>query len=222
MRIHVPEDALSPAPALMALHGYGQPPAAMFRYAREVAPPGTVIVAPEGPQAFYAERWKPEPGQRRVGYGWIADRPRDDAEVRNRVFLGQALGMAAAEHPIDPTRTCVLGYSQGVGVGADFAMHALGRVTGLIGLGGGVPSDGRPALSLWHGRPALWITGTRDRFYPADYNAAVIEALEAAGIDLESAILDLGHDLLDAARERVAAWLAAHWHPTSRNPDSSD
>ena len=210
VRVHIPDDvAEGPAPALMALHGYAQDGEAMFAYAKSVAPAGTIVIAPEGPQAFYAERWRKDVGARRIGYGWIADPDRAAAEARNRDFLGKALDHAAEAHAIDPARTVVLGYSQGVGVAADFAVHARERVGGLIGLAGGVPTANRPALGALEGLPVLWLTGTRDRYYAADYNAKVVERLAASGTDLEAEALDLEHALLDDVAPRVTAWLSA-------------
>ena len=209
VRVHVPDGlAAGPAPALMALHGYAQDGEAMFAYARSVAPPGAIVIAPEGPQAFYAERWRKDVGARRIGYGWIADPDRAAAEARNRAFLGKALDHAAGLHALDPARTIVLGYSQGVGVAADFAVHARERIGGLVGLAGGVPTANRPALGALEGLPVLWLTGTEDRYYAADYNAKVVERLAASGTDLDAAALELGHDLLEPVRTRVADWLA--------------
>jgi len=212
LRLHVPDDLPSgPAPCVMALHGYGQEPEAMFAYARAVAPDGAVVVAPEGPQAFYAERWRDDNvGKRRIGHGWIADRGRrPDAEARNRDLLTQALDLAAEQHTIDPARTFLLGYSQGVGVCADFAVHARERVAGLVGLAGGVPSVNRPSLTTLAGLPMLWVTGSRDRFYTEAYSDEMMSALRAAGIDLASAVYEVGHGVLEPAQEAVAAWLSA-------------
>lgn len=210
VRMHIPDDvADGPAPALMALHGYAQDGEAMFTYARRVAPTGTIVIAPEGPQAFYAERWRKDVGARRIAYGWIADPDRPAAEARNRDFLGKALDHAAASHAIDPARTVVLGYSQGVGVAADFAVHARKRIGGLIGLAGGVPTANRPSLGALEGLPVLWLTGTCDRYYAADYNAKVVERLAAAGAELTAEALDLEHALLDDVAPQVRAWLAA-------------
>jgi predicted esterase len=181
----------------------------MFRYARSVAPPGAVVVAPEGPQAFYAEPWRPDVARRRVGYGWVADRPRDDAEARNRDLLARALDAAQAEHALDAARTCLLAYSQGVGVAADFAVHARERVSGLVGLAGGVPEKARASLAALAGLPVLWISGRRDPYYAPAYNDAVVAAWRAARVDLTTEVLDRGHDVLEPARERVRAWIAA-------------
>lgn len=211
VRMHLPEDLPDgPAPALIALHGYAQDTEAMFAYARSLAPQGAIIIAPEGPQAFYAERWREDVGARRIGYGWIADPNRAEAEARNRGLITKALDLADSQHTLDPERTMILGYSQGVGVAADFAVHERERVGGLVGLAGGVPTANRGALDALAGLPVLWLTGRKDRFYTADYSARVVERLAAASVALDAEALDIGHDLLAAVQPRVAAWLSAH------------
>ncbi len=210
LRMHVPDDlADGPAPCVMAMHGYAQDPEAMFAFAQTVAPPGAVVVAPEGPQAFYAERWRKDVGNRAIAYGWLADPRRPDAEARNRTLLAGALDTAHAVHPLDPARTILLGYSQGVGVAVDFAVHHKRRVAGIVGLAGGVPTHGRQALPTLRGLPVLWLTGLRDRFYTPEYCARMVEQLEAAGTELDAEALDVGHGILPPTEARVAAWIAA-------------
>ncbi|MDA1193975.1 MAG: hypothetical protein O2894_02215 [Planctomycetota bacterium] len=211
LRLTLPRaPAPGPAPVVMALHGHGQDPLAMLAYAESVAPPEALVVAIEGPQAFYAESWRAEVGARKIGYGWIADPRRADAEARNRDLLHRALDEAATRLPLDPARTVILGYSQGVGVAADFCVHARERVGALIGLAGGVPTANRGALDALAGLPVLWLTGRRDRFYTAEYSAHLVLRLSAAGLALDAEILDAGHGVLEPAAERVSAWISAH------------
>ena len=219
VRLHVPRKRPDgPAPAVVAIHGYGQPPEAMFAFARSVAPAGALVVAPEGPSAFYDERWRPEKlVGRRIGYGWIADPRRAEAEARNRDLIDRALEVAAERHPLDPARTFVVGFSQGVGVAADWWAHAPARAAGLAGLAGGVPAANRSALAALARRPVLWISGRTDPLYPPDYVAAVLVALREAGVALDAHDLDAGHDLLDVARPLVRGWLAARSRPTDPN-----
>ena len=181
VRLHVP-DALpqGPAPLLVAVHGYRQPPQAMLDYAISVAPHDAIVLAPEGPSAFYGPRVRERAIGRRVDYGWIADPRRPDSEARNRSLLVGALAHACTRHRVDPARTWLLGFSQGVGVAVDFALHERERIAGVVGLAGGVPPPGRAAL----------------------------DRLTAAGAALETLELDAGHDLLAPAREAVRAWLA--------------
>lgn len=210
LRLHVPRGLpAGPAPAVVALHGYRQPPAAFFDFARSLVPPGVVVVAPEGPAAFYEERWQPQQtGARTVSYGWIADPRRDEAEARNRDLIGNALRLAREHQPLDPARTLLLAYSQGVGVAVDYLVHAPGDAAGLAAVAGGVPVAGRGRLSALAGRPVLWIAGRGDRLYPPAYVRGVLDALRGAGARLETHELDSGHQLLEEARQPLARWLA--------------
>lgn len=211
VRLHLPaQPGSGPVPVLIALHGYAQPAQEMFDYACSVAPAGTIVVAPEGPSSFYTRTRLPDGTRKRgVSHGWIADEPRQPSERRNRELLAGALDLAAEQHPIDPARTWLLGYSQGVGVATDFFVHAPERVAGMVALAGGVPDHGRPALRALAGRPVLWVCGTEDDAYPPLYMDAIVEDLEQAGVALERLVLPTGHAVLEPAREQVTAWLAA-------------
>lgn len=210
VRLHVPEDLpAGPAPAVIAVHGYRQPPDLFFEFVRDLAPPGVVVIAPEGPAAFYEDRWQPQQtGPRRISYGWIADPRREDAEARNRDLIENARRLAAERRVLDPQRTVMVAFSQGVGVAVDYFVHAPDRVAALAAVAGGVPKAGRPRLTALAGRPILWLTGKGDRLYPPTYVDAVFAALREAGVQLETHQLDAGHQLLDEARDLLGTWLA--------------
>ncbi len=211
LRLRMPaEPRDGPAPVLIAVHGYRQPSQRMLDYAVSVAPAGTIVVAPEGPSAFYGPRRSKDTPGRRIDYGWIADPRRPDAEARNRDLIGRALEQAALRQEIDPARTWLLGFSQGVGVAMDFFVHNPNAVAGLVGLAGGVPAHGRTDLAVLAGRPILWVTGTGDLAYPPAYEDALIEDLRRAKVALDAVDLEEAHDLLDPAAGAVRAWLAAH------------
>jgi phospholipase/carboxylesterase len=210
-RIDEPDDLPdAPATVLVAIHGYGQPPEDMLAYARSIAPPGTVVVAPEGPQAFYRRPRAPGGAAKGgVGYGWIADPRRADADVRNDALIAAALDAAAQRRPIRRDAILLLGYSQGAGVATHFALRQPASVAGLVGLAGGVPSAWRDRLAGLSATPVLWISGTRDASYPPDYVAPLRESFRAGGVPLEHLDLDEGHDLLARASPHVRSWLAA-------------
>ncbi|MDJ0974851.1 MAG: hypothetical protein QNJ98_10360 [Planctomycetota bacterium] len=204
------QPAEGPTGALVAVHGYGQPPQSLLAYATLVAPPEVPIVVPEGPSTFY--RRPSSRGSRKggIGHGWIADPDRADTDRRNDALIGAALDLALERFELDPARIWLLGYSQGVGVATHFAASHPDRIAGLVGLAGGVPMAYRPGLSALSGKPVLWVTGTRDPSYPPDYSAAVVEAFEAGGAAIRHEALDADHDLMADARSVVAAWLEAH------------
>lgn len=206
VEVQPPDDGgAGPHPLLLAVHGYGQPPEEMLRYAASVAP-GAVVAAPHGPSAF-ARRG---PGHRRPAFGWIAADPRDPEDARNTAYLAAALDALTARPDVDGARVGLLAFSQGVGVVTHFLATHPGRARCLVGLAGGFAAAYRerllPALA---GVPVLWITGRQDAAYPPAYTDALVEAARAAGVAIEDQALDAGHDLLESARTLVAPWLEA-------------
>lgn len=224
-RLDVPEGAgpATPAsaalPALVALHGYGQDPEAMARYARLVAPAGTVVIAPQGPLSWYVAPDGPGGASAAgVGYGWVADPCRDESDRRNAALLHAVWADAAATLPLDPRRSVVLGFSQGVGVAVAWLLSGAPLRGGLVALAGGVRVPLRPRLAELARLPALWVTGERDRAYPPAYMQALLPVLREAGLALEHVELPAGHALAVPAAGSVRAWLAARERPALPDP----
>ena len=209
MRLLAPrEPGTGPVPALVAVHGYGQPPQSLLAFAALVAPPDMAIVVPEGPSTFYR---RPSPrGSRRggIGHGWIADPDRASTDRRNDEVLGSAIDLAQNRFDLDPARIWLLGYSQGVGVASHFFANHPDRIAGLVGLAGGVPKAHRSGLAALAEKPVLWVTGSRDPSYPPDYCEAVVDAFRAGGAAIDHEVLDADHALLPDAKSVVAEWLA--------------
>lgn len=209
-RARVPPTAGSPAACVLALHGYGQPAEEMEDYALRVAPEHAVVLVPEGPLSFYRK-----PGGAGgaaaggVGHAWIADPRRDEADARNARFLDAVWADAAAVHPLDPARTAVLGYSQGVGVGVHWLIERPGRAAALVALAGGVRVPLRPRLGGLRDLSVLWVTGQHDRAYPRDYATELLRVLAEAGLAVDHRELDVGHGVLEPAEAHVRAFLAA-------------
>ncbi len=216
-RLDLPPD-LPPGPAacVLALHGYGQPPEEMAAYARLVAPPHAVVLAPEGPLSFYREpKAEGGPAAGGVGFAWIADPRREEADARNTRLIEAAWAAAHAEHALDPRRTAVLSFSQGVGVGIHWLLEHPSRAAAVVALAGGVRQPLRPRLSTLRGLSALWVTGRRDHAYVSGYMDALLPALTEAGLDVERLDLPGGHAVLVPAADRVRAWLAARLTPST-------
>src|SRR5437016_12925664 len=62
----------TPAPLLIALHGYGASMRQMMREAHNLAPEEFAIVSLQGPHQHLKEAKEPD-GPRRVGFGWLTD-----------------------------------------------------------------------------------------------------------------------------------------------------
>jgi predicted esterase len=202
-----PVDPEAQAPLLLAVHGYGQPPDALWAFAAPMAPATAWVVVPEGPSTFY-RRPRPQGSSKSgIGHGWVADPARDLTDARNDALLRAAVAGAHAIAPVDPARTWLVAYSQGVGVAVHFALEYPHLVAGIVALAGGIPLAQRPRLERLQGKQVLWITGNRDPSYTPEYSEAVRVALIEAGVELESHVLDAAHDLLAPSAGLVRAWL---------------
>jgi|GEM_PF-6657414 len=199
-----------PAACVLALHGYGQAPEEMAGYARLVAPADAVVLAPEGPLSFYktpqAEGGAAAGG---VAFAWIADPRREESDARNSRLIEAAWAAANTEHPLDPRRTVVVGFSQGVGVGVHWLLEHPSHAAALVALAGGVRMPLRAQLSRLRGLATLWVTGRRDHAYPPAYMDALLPALADAGLDIERLDLPGGHAVPVPAADRVRTWIAA-------------
>lgn len=198
----------APAPCLLAVHGYGQDPDEMFAYACRVAPESAVVLAPEGPLSWY-RRPTGSGGAAAAGvsYGWVADPRRDEADRRNTSFLEAMWSDANARHALDPRRTAVLGFSQGVGVALAWLLDHPTRASHLVALAGGLRVPLRPRLAALGGLRALWVTGADDTAYPRAYAEKLLAELTAAGLVVEPVEFPGGHGVPEPAAERVRAWL---------------
>jgi phospholipase/carboxylesterase len=208
-RAHAPTDASrDPAACVIAVHGYGQDPVEMFDYARRVAPADAVVIAPEGPLSWYRR-----PGGAGgaaaggVGFGWSADPRRDEADQRNSQFLEAVWADANAVRPLDPRRTAVLGFSQGVGVALAWLLEHPERAASFVALAGGLRLPLRPRLHSLQGLSALWVTGSSDAAYPSAYAAELLTALAAAGLDVSHVELPGGHGVPEPGADHVRGWL---------------
>lgn len=204
----VPENA-TPERTVVAVHGYGQSPTTWLDYVCSIVPPGTAVVAPEGPSAFYRRPRGPGGASKGgIGHGWIADPRREDAEQRNDDLLAKAIDLAVERVRAPADDVVLIGYSQGVGVATHFAVSQPTRVRALVGLAGGVPPTWRDRLSALAGMPVLWVTGTDDHAYSSDYNETLVRHWQSSGVPLTHCLLESGHDLLEPAAAPVRGWLS--------------
>src|SRR5919107_4276283 len=83
--LHVPAE--TPAPLLVALHGYGSSKSHMMREARRHAPEGFAVAALQGPHQHMREPREPG-GPPRYGFGWLTNfRPDESVALHHRALL---------------------------------------------------------------------------------------------------------------------------------------
>ncbi|HEV7904159.1 MAG TPA: hypothetical protein VGO96_09980 [Pyrinomonadaceae bacterium] len=206
--LHTP--AQTPAPLLVALHGYGDNKNWMMREARELVPAGFAIAALQGFHQHLKEP-KEKGGELRHGFGWLTPyRSQESVALHHRALLDM-IEELVREGVADRARIFLLGFSQTCALNYRFAFTHANVLRGVVGICGGLPGDWETSESYQHTNAAvLHLAGARDEHYPPARTADYAARLSLRARDVEFKSYDAGHELDAAMREDVRAWLAAH------------
>src|SRR6185503_21285650 len=102
---------ISPAPLLIALHGYGANKRYMMREAQLMAPEQFAIASLQGVHQHIREPWT-EGGPLRFGFGWLTNfRSEESVAIHHRALI-DLIDTLTTEGVADPTRVFLLGFSQ--------------------------------------------------------------------------------------------------------------
>jgi phospholipase/carboxylesterase len=201
----VPESL--PAPLLIALHGYGANKRQMMREARAMAPPGFAIASLQGFHQHMKEPLEPG-GPLRFGFGWLTNfKPEESVAVHHQALLD--LRAEQVERGVaDETRIFLLGFSQSCAMNFRFAFTHSDVLRGVIGICGGLPGDWETSQSYKKTEASvLYLSGTRDEFYPPERVADYEERLKLRAADVEWHAHDAGHEFVQSMRDDVRSWL---------------
>ena len=155
----------SPAPLLIALHGYGANKRQMMREAQLMAPAEFAIASLQGFHQHIKEPREPG-GPLRFGFGWLTNfRSEESVAVHHRAIL-DLIGRLTVEGIADPKRVFLLGFSQSCALNYRFAFTHTEVLQGVIGICGGIPGDWETSAT-YRDAPVdvLHLAGTRDEFY---------------------------------------------------------
>jgi phospholipase/carboxylesterase len=198
---------ITPAPLLIALHGYGAFKRQMMREARMIAPADFAIVALQGPHQHLKEPKEPG-GPLRFGFGWLTNfHPEESIAIHHRALL-DIINSLITSGTVDRQRVFLLGFSQSCALNYRFAFTHPSVLRGVIGICGGVPGDWETSDIYQQTEAAVFhLSGERDEFYPpsriVDYGAV----LRTRATDVELRSYDAGHEIVQAMRDDVSTWL---------------
>src|SRR5918993_5624672 len=184
---------------LIAIHGRGAGAEDIIALAREVAPPGVTIFAPQA-----------------AGNTWYPYRFLEPTE-RNETYLSSALRIIAdliaqlGENGIPPERVALLGFSQGACLALEAAARNPRRYAGVIGFSGGL--IGPPGTSFdfegtLEGTPIFIGSSDVDPHIPKERVEESAAALQRLGAAVDVRLYPgMGHtvnrDELEAARSML-------------------
>ena len=198
---------LSPAPLLIALHGYGANKRQMMREAQLMAPEEFAIASLQGFHQHIKEpREKGAP--LRFGFGWLTNfRSEESVAVHHRALL-DLIRILSDEGVADPNRVFLLGFSQSCALNYRFAFTHPDRLRGVVGICGGIPGDWETNSAYRRTEiDVLHLAGTRDEFYPPDRVKDYEQQLKTRARSVQFSSYDAAHEIVPEMRPDVVQWL---------------
>src|SRR3989442_7135293 len=204
--LHLPQQ--TPAPLLIALHGYGASMRQLMREARNVAPEDFAIVSLQGPYQHLKEAKEPG-GPLRFGFGWLTNfHPEESIAIHQHALL-EVTDLLANEGIADPKRVFLLGFSQSCALNYRFGFTHADVLRGVIGICGGLPGDWKTSeaykesdMSVFH------LAGVRDEYYPSSRVENYATQLRTRARDVQFRSYDAGHEIVPAMRDEIRDWLS--------------
>jgi predicted esterase len=200
----------TPAPLLIALHGYGANKRQMMREARQIAPESFAILSLQGFHQHMKEPKEPG-GPLRFGFGWLTNfHPEDSVRVHHQALI-DLISKLVDDGVVDESRIFLLGFSQTCALNYRFAFTHPNLLRGVLGICGGLPGDWETSVAYQPTNAAVFhLAGTTDEFYGparvADYEERL--GLRASEVRFES--YDAAHEIVPAMRSDIRDWLIAH------------
>jgi phospholipase/carboxylesterase len=198
---------VSPAPLLIALHGYGANKRQMMREAQLMAPESFAIASVQG---FHQHMKEPREagGPLRFGFGWLTNfKSEESVAVHHRALL-DLIDILTGEGVADPSRIFLLGFSQSCALNYRFAFTHPRNLRGVVGICGGLPGDWetnnaykQTQLDVFH------LAGTRDEFYAPERVKDYERQLKTRARSVKFKSYDAPHDFVPEMRPDVVQWL---------------
>jgi phospholipase/carboxylesterase len=206
--LHVP--AASPAPLLIALHGYGASKRQMMREGKQMAPENFAIAALQGFHQHIKEPREPG-GPLRFGFGWLTNfKPEESVAMHHRA-LRDLISRLVSEGVADEQRIFLLGFSQTCALNFRFAFTHPALLRGVIGICGGLPGDWETSELYQPASAAVfYLSGTRDEYYPPSRVSDYEERLRLRAAEVSMKSYDGGHEIVPPMRDDVRAWFIRH------------
>ena len=197
----------SPAPLLLALHGYGANKQQMMKEAQQMAPESFAIASLQG---FHQHIREPREagGPLRFGFGWLTNfRSDESVAVHHRAML-DLIEILTYEGVADPDRVYTLGFSQSCALNYRFAFTHPEKLRGAIGICGGIPGDWETSQAYRQAAiDVLHLAGTRDEFYTPERVKDYEQQLKTRARSVVLKSYDAAHEMVPEMRSDVVQWL---------------
>ena len=193
----------------IVLHGFGQLAGDFVEYFAILNDGRHLVVAPEALSRYYTQPVSVPAADRKVGATWMTKEDRD-SEIADYVrYLDLLHAELVARHR--PSRTVLVGFSQGGATATRWALRGTTTFHAVILWGATVPPDVDLA-SLndgLRGATLRLVIGRSDQYIPPEALAAERARLDAAGVRYDVVEYDAGHSIKRAVCATLAEKIAA-------------
>ena len=202
--LYVPENLPSPAPLLIAVHGYGAHKRYMMREAFVIAPENFIIASIQAPNQHFRET---EKGYR-VGFGWLTDHKAEESVALHQNFVLEIIEKLTEKNLINEKKIYLYGFSQACALNFRFAFTFPDVVCGIIGVSGGIPSDlDTSQVYKPTNADVLYLYGDDDEFYPLEKFKNYDQKLKNYLSNYQSKIYRAKHEITNEMRDDIKNWL---------------
>jgi len=197
----------SPAPLLIALHGYGANKRQMMREAKLMAPENFAVASLQGFHQHIKEPREPG-GPLRFGFGWLTNfRSEESVAIHHRAVL-DLIKVLSSDGVADPSRVFLLGFSQSCALNYRFAFTHPEQLRGVVGICGGIPGDWETSSTYREANiDVLHLAGTRDEFYSPERVQDYERQLKMRARSVVFNSYDAAHEIVPEMRPCVVQWL---------------
>jgi phospholipase/carboxylesterase len=203
--LHIPKDAETPAPLLIAVHGYAAHKHYMMREAKLIAPENFAIVSLQAPNKFVR---KTKNGEYKPVFGWLTDYKAEESVALHHKFVLDVIEKLANDEMIDKSNVFLYGFSQACALNFRFAFTNPNVLKGIIGVCGGIPSDlDENEIYQPTNAETLYIYGTKDEFYPLEKFQKFAKKLNDYLPNFQSLKYKATHEITNEMREDMREWL---------------
>jgi predicted esterase len=195
--------AASDAPMLLGFHGYGETAEDELRRLQTIPEiDDWAVVSIQGLHQFYRRSTD------EVVSSWMTRQNRELAIADNIVYVQNVVNTLS---PDSPSTLVLSGFSQGVAMAFRVAVGLNQPVTAVIACGGDIPPELEPnALARI---PTVLIgRGVRDEWYTSKKQAADEERLRAAGVAVQSVVVNASHEWTAEFSEISSKFLGSTLH----------
>ena len=203
--LYLPENLKTPAPLLLAVHGYGAHKRYMMREARLIAPENFAIASIQAPH----QHFRPTDSGYKIGFGWLSDFKAEESVLLHQNFILDVIEKLSEKEIIDTEKVYLYGFSQACALNFRFAFTFPDIVRGVIGICGGIPSDLATSENY---KPTnadvFYLYGNTDEFYQLEKFQNFEQKLKNYLPNFQAKLYEAKHEIANEMREDMKNWLA--------------